>query len=1311
MICVLGEPVKKRADQKNDEKLLTRIRGYDLFCCEARYHPKCRRNYFNYHKPSSNMEEVERQKELEEAHNYVFMKICDIIDDRIIENNTVMKLSDLCNEYTTLLSTTNYPSIYRNEKLKKKMLSKYDDKISFTLDSTVGYLVYNSSISTDVAIKTAYELGCRDIFQDVAKNLRQVILDAFSKCDTMPWPPTQQYLTNLDVIPSQLTTFLQMLLSDRKDKQSAKLNRLVHSLAQDICRAVTGGEWKMPKHVLMCMTLRHLFRSAELITLINRFGHCENYSFTLELETAIAKAVNETSDLLSLQIIRNPSAASVFHSEFDNFDQLINTLSGMDSVHTAHGIMLQDIAGSVEDFGGTVPNLIEVKRDRKRSLDKCPDKELPECYVSQRKSPRLQVDEISNDENRNAFIKSQNLYTIWIKLRALYDKQEVPGWSGFISLLGNVPENLTRLDYYPVIPHPITQYSTVQECLRYAQNATAEVGQKYTITTFDLGVIMKAYPLVWNDIEKYKDHIILIGTFHCEMGYLKMIGKKMNGSGFSDIILEAGLISGGSIQGVISGKHFERSMNCHKSVAESLERQLMVKFNSVSDIILSDETKTAIDHMAKCPSSENLTNLQKCQDFCNYIKEYEKFRNGVKEGTLGKTPQFWLSYVDHVKLVLSMSDAVKNKNVPLYIHCNYSMPDLFFAYGGQNYARYLTYYSQYLTNIENTHPGARQLLERGAIGVARSHIPGNLCDVDKTMEETFMRHSKSRGGAGGGGVGMTGLLTSNESSQRWVRTTHERTKYLQYTLQMADMVHGSVNKHHDLRPTEITKSEKQVQKVTKAFEGFVKPFDIEDKERLYNVSSGAPVPMDIEEDILCAESIGKKLKMAFIEDRIKGNTDFFDPIKRLNLKTMAIANKTTKLKNSNNKLFEYQQSASIAFQLLIKAQGLQLDLKLVLAYPLTVVPLSLATADGYMFHANKAKGFNLLVKGIPNSPIPPSDKTLCILDGNSTFYYLKKIPANFNMICEKIFDFIPPTGDSVFSTDMYNAHSIKSMTRETRGTSEKLIVKGANTKKPKDWKLFLQNSDNKIQLCNILHQVWKQDIFATKLQSKSVVIVVEGTAYKLYSDDGKTVQETEIYPLKSNQEETDHRQIVYIEYAEKEGYDYVRVKGIDSDMFFILLHYANMLKIRVIYDTGTGNNKKLLDITEMAENFTQQYCTAYMCLHIFTGCDSTSHFKGIGKERPIKKVQKMPKFISVLSKLGDSWDVSKDLLDALDEFTCAMYGYHRFKSVNELRHHMIMKKSDGKKLLDCSKTIGLASLPPCRAVLDQHCSRANYQVY
>lgn len=57
--------------------------------------------------------------------------------------------------------------------------------------------------------------------------------------------------------------------------------------------------------------------------------------------------------------------------------------------------------------------------------------------------------------------------------------------------------------------------------------------------------------------------------------------------------------------------------------------------------------------------------------------------------------------------------AVKKNDLKLYHKCVGDMEDLFFSFGGINYARYLSWYDVFLTNIEIRHLGATQLLEKG----------------------------------------------------------------------------------------------------------------------------------------------------------------------------------------------------------------------------------------------------------------------------------------------------------------------------------------------------------------------------------------------------------------------------------------------------------------------------------------------------------------------------------------------------------------------------------------------------------------------
>ena len=89
---------------------------------------------------------------------------------------------------------------------------------------------------------------------------------------------------------------------------------------------------------------------------------------------------------------------------------------------------------------------------------------------------------------------------------------------------------------------------------------------------------MKAYPIIWKNPDSYDDHVVMIGSFHLICAYIKTIGKEMNESGLVDVLIKVGVMSVGSMNGAMSGKNYSRAINCHKVLAESLERLLLERY-------------------------------------------------------------------------------------------------------------------------------------------------------------------------------------------------------------------------------------------------------------------------------------------------------------------------------------------------------------------------------------------------------------------------------------------------------------------------------------------------------------------------------------------------------------------------------------------------------------------------------------------------------------------------------------------------------------------------------------------------------------
>ena len=65
----------------------------------------------------------------------------------------------------------------------------------------------------------------------------------------------------------------------------------------------------------------------------------------------------------------------------------------------------------------------------------------------------------------------------------------------------------------------------------------------------------------------------------------------------------------------------------------------------------------------------------------NFLEEYLSFRQQVRDGSLGKTAQFWLTNMNHALLVLCLLYAVKINDYYLQGACLSKMVDLFFRFG------------------------------------------------------------------------------------------------------------------------------------------------------------------------------------------------------------------------------------------------------------------------------------------------------------------------------------------------------------------------------------------------------------------------------------------------------------------------------------------------------------------------------------------------------------------------------------------------------------------------------------------------------
>ena len=112
-----------------------------------------------------------------------------------------------------------------------------------------------------------------------------------------------------------------------------------------------------------------------MTTILSRLGHSETYNYSLELETALAKALRECSTHLTPQIITGEQNI-VIHSEWDNLNKITN-IHGSNIVNSAGGIMMQVVKeGPINKSQRALPSFGRSKQVRAFKVD--PPESLPE---------------------------------------------------------------------------------------------------------------------------------------------------------------------------------------------------------------------------------------------------------------------------------------------------------------------------------------------------------------------------------------------------------------------------------------------------------------------------------------------------------------------------------------------------------------------------------------------------------------------------------------------------------------------------------------------------------------------------------------------------------------------------------------------------------------------------------------------------------------------------------------------------------------------------------------------------------------------
>ena len=176
-------------------------------------------------------------------------------------------------------------------------------------------------------------------------------------------------------------------------------------------------------------------------------------------------------------------------------------------------------------------------------------------------------------------------------------------------------------------------------------------------------------------------------------------------------------------------------------------------------------------------------------------------------------------------------------------------------------------------------------------------------------------------------------------------------------------------------------------------------------------------------------------------------------------------------------------------------------------------------------------------------------------------------------------------------------------------------------KTPKQFNTYLANGRNKELQIEFLFQCWTR-CDPGILRNVLLVILHDEVCHSIVVNDA-AVAVTEVPDLFSDREKADTRLLILAHQA-AQVFSSVTIKSPDTDIMVLFLAKSRDFHgCLLLFMTGSGSNNRIINITELGIKLGQEKNKAILGLHIFTGYDSISAFKG-GKQLVYKWMEHSP---------------------------------------------------------------------------------------
>ena len=335
-------------------------------------------------------------------------------------------------------------------------------------------------------------------------------------------------------------------------------------------------------------------------------------------------------------------------------------------------------------------------------------------------------------------------------------------------------------------------------------------------------------------------------------------------------------------------------------------------------------------------SYQEITNFK---DGCKvYSKELEevfsgfyKFFQDTKEGKLGKTVQFWTSYINFIHLYHHFTRSIRMGDLEVFISCPPKLTNIFFALNHPSYARWLVKHYDSVLKLNETHPEVYREFKQGWFAIRRTEKLFSSTAIDLTLEQTVNAEAARQH------LGLLSITNSISARQCWAESHYLRTSIVSTLLEHLGMTKKDDISQH-IKPNRIKKTNASVRQVLHVLREMVNPLEMAEESPLFNIVTGKSVMSETENFFLNIDLIGGRERNKVIDECRERPETFEERIKRQKLSTFTTEAGKKRITSKDGKILAACFVGDLFGSLLELTIKKRIDIREVLAYPLTPLP-------------------------------------------------------------------------------------------------------------------------------------------------------------------------------------------------------------------------------------------------------------------------------------------------------------------------------------------------------------------------------------